>query len=86
MNRNYGGRTKRVRGLVSTPAHPKVSLSRPTATGGDWGLHIRLFLRRNNPDVVEKSVATTGWQCGQQAKNSAQPFYSQARKMPFVLN
>ncbi|EXB38394.1 hypothetical protein J545_4648, partial [Acinetobacter baumannii 1462234] len=27
-----------------------------------------------------------GWQCGQQAKNSAQPFYSQARKMPFVLN
>ncbi|ONN56281.1 hypothetical protein AC058_01085 [Acinetobacter genomosp. 33YU] len=26
---------KRVRGLVSTPAHPKVSLSRPTATGGD---------------------------------------------------
>ncbi|MDQ9036552.1 hypothetical protein RFH07_08030 [Acinetobacter seifertii] len=23
---------------------------------------------------------------GQQAKNSAQPFYSQARKMPFVLN
>ncbi|ACC56665.1 hypothetical protein ACICU_01353 [Acinetobacter baumannii ACICU] len=27
---------ERVRGLVSTPAHPKVSLSRPTATGGDW--------------------------------------------------
>jgi len=26
---------ERVRGLVSTPAHPKVSLSRPTATGGD---------------------------------------------------
>jgi len=26
---------KRVRGLVSTPAHPKVSLSRPTATGGN---------------------------------------------------
>ncbi len=27
---------ERVRGLVSTPAHPRVSLSRPTATGGDW--------------------------------------------------
>ncbi len=26
---------ERVRGLVSTPAHPKVSLSRPTATGGN---------------------------------------------------
>jgi len=45
---------KRVRGLVSTPAHPRVSLSRPTATGGNE-MHTRLFLRRNNPDVVEKS-------------------------------
>ncbi|KJX71782.1 hypothetical protein WH42_15100 [Acinetobacter baumannii] len=27
---------KRVRRLVKTPAHPKVSLSRPTATGGNW--------------------------------------------------
>ena len=26
---------ERVRGLVQQPAHPKVSLSRPTATGGD---------------------------------------------------
>ena len=26
---------KRVRGLVSTPAHPKVSLSRPTITERD---------------------------------------------------
>ncbi|EXE16912.1 hypothetical protein J562_4437, partial [Acinetobacter baumannii 1440750] len=26
-----------------------------------------------------------GWQCGQQAKNSAQPFCSQAHKMTFVL-
>ena len=26
-----------------------------------------------------------GWQCGQQAKNSAQPFYSQAHKMTFAL-
>jgi len=26
---------KRVRGLGKTPAHPKVSHSRPTATGGD---------------------------------------------------
>ncbi len=27
-----------------------------------------------------------GWQYGQQAKDSAQPYCSQARKMPFVLN
>ena len=47
---------ERVRGLVSTPAHPRVSLSRPTATEETGSLHIRLFLRRNNPDVVEKSV------------------------------
>ncbi len=27
-----------------------------------------------------------GWQCGQQAKDSALSYYSQARKMTFVLN
>jgi len=27
---------KKVSRLVSTPAHPRVSLSRPTATGGNW--------------------------------------------------
>ncbi|MCW8632064.1 hypothetical protein OQH38_18380, partial [Acinetobacter baumannii] len=26
------------------------------------------------------------WQCGQQAKDSALPYYSQAHKMTFVLN
>ncbi len=36
MNRIMVAERERVRGLVSTPAHPKVSLSRPTATGGDW--------------------------------------------------
>ncbi len=41
---------------------------------------------RNISDVLLLRSATTDWQCGQQAKNSAQPFYSQARKMPFVLN
>ncbi len=35
MNRIMVAERKRVRGLVSTPAHPRVSLSRPTATGGD---------------------------------------------------
>jgi len=37
--------------------------------------------------VVEKNglLKPTG-DVGQQAKDSAQPFYSQARKMPFVLN
>ena len=32
--------------------HTKVSLSRPTATGGDESLHTKLFLRRNNSDAV----------------------------------
>jgi len=35
MYKNYGGRTKEGWQTGSTPAHPKVSLSRPTATRGD---------------------------------------------------
>ena len=44
---------KRVSRLVSTPAHPRVSLSRPTATEGTGSARTKLFLRRNNPDAVE---------------------------------
>ncbi|OCZ52558.1 hypothetical protein A7P21_07510 [Acinetobacter seifertii] len=55
---------KRVSRLVWTPAHPKVSLSRPTATGGGRDLHAKLFLRRNSSDVVQnKRSAKTDWQC-----------------------
>jgi len=33
--KNYGGRTKEGWQTGTTPAHPRVSLSRPTATGGN---------------------------------------------------
>ena len=45
------------------PAHPKVSLSRPTATGGNEVLHTKLFLRRNNSDAVVYGLLKTDWQC-----------------------
>ncbi len=49
--------------------------------------HTKLYLRKNNSDAeVHEQSVKTGWQCGQQAKNSAQPFCSQAHKMTFVLN
>ncbi len=53
---------------------------------GTSSYHTRLFLRRNDSDagVIMRS-AKTDWQCGQQAKNSALSFYSQAHKMTFVL-
>jgi len=41
--------------------------------------HTRLFLRRNNSDAGDNMrSAKTDWQCGQQAKNSAQVSYRQA--------
>jgi len=55
---------KQVDGLVWTPAHSKVSHSRPTATRGRREIHAKLFLRRNNPDVVQtKRSVKTDWQC-----------------------
>ncbi|MDE4038649.1 hypothetical protein Q5X34_07365 [Acinetobacter geminorum] len=53
---------------------------------GTSSYHTRLFLRRNDSDagVIMRS-AKTGWQCGQQAKNSALFYCSQAHKMTFVL-
>ncbi|RNH98300.1 hypothetical protein EEW84_18690 [Acinetobacter baumannii] len=58
-----------------------------TATGkGRVVHHTRLFLRRKSSDAGDNTrSAKTGWQCGQQAKNSALPFCSQAHKMTFVL-
>ena len=56
MNRNYGGRTRkgsRTGFDSSTRRCPSPVLPLREETGS---LHIRLFLRRNNPDVVEKSV------------------------------
>jgi len=48
--------------------------------------HTRPFLRRNNSDAGDNiQPVKAGWQCGQQAKDSTQPFYSQAHKMTFVL-
>ncbi len=42
-------------------------------------------LRKNNSDAKFHHCLQNCWQCGQQAKNSAQPFCSQAHKMTFVL-
>ncbi len=53
---------------------------------GTSSYHTRLFLRRNDSDAgVIIQPVKAGWQCGQQAKNSAQPFCSQAHKMTFAL-
>ena len=54
---------------------------------GTSSYHTRLFLRRNDSDAgVILQPVKAGWQCGQQAKDSALPFSSQAHKMTFVLN
>nr|WP_228308304.1 hypothetical protein [Acinetobacter sp. BHS4] len=54
---------------------------------GTSSYHTRLFLRRNNSDAGDNiQPVKAGWQCGQQAKDSALPFCSQAHKMTFVLN
>nr|WP_254624443.1 hypothetical protein [Acinetobacter lactucae] len=80
---------ERVSRLVITQTSTPVGVPLPSYRYGKGtsGYHTRLFLRRNDSDagVIMRS-AKTDWQCGQQAKNSAQPFYSQAHKMTFVLN
>jgi len=54
---------------------------------GTSSYHTRLFLRRNNSDAGDNiQPVKAGWQCGQQAKDSALPFTSQAHKMTFALN
>jgi hypothetical protein len=53
----------------------------PTATGGDE----ELALKEDSFNASMKWSVKTNWQCGQQAKNSAQPYCSQAHKMTFVL-
>ncbi len=54
---------KRVSRLVTQLAHTNVSLSRPTATGGNGDTHIELFLRRNNSLMRSERSAKTDWQC-----------------------
>ncbi|RSO58106.1 hypothetical protein EA756_07520 [Acinetobacter lactucae] len=55
---------KRVSRLVSTPAHPRVSLSRPTATGGNEEM---LTQDCSSEEIIlmwsKKRSAKTGWQC-----------------------
>ena len=78
---------KRVRGLGKTPAHPKVSLSRPTATGGDEEMLTQNYpSERNNSDAVVIGPRRPSGNVGQQAKNSALSYCSQAHKMTFALN
>ncbi|MGV2456592.1 UNVERIFIED_CONTAM: hypothetical protein P4N62_17710 [Acinetobacter seifertii] len=79
---------ERVSRLVITQTSTPVGVPFPSYRYGKGtsGYHTRVFLRRNGSDagVIMRS-AKTDWQCGQQAKNSAQPFCSQAHKMTFVL-
>ncbi len=42
--------------------------------------------RKSSDAGVIIQPVKAGWQCGQQAKDSALPFSSQAHKMTFVLN
>ncbi|MNY86026.1 hypothetical protein D3C78_22280 [compost metagenome] len=79
---------ERVRGLGKINQHtrrcpsPVLPLREETRS-----FHIRLSLRRNNSDVIfHHGPRRPSGNVGQQAKNSAQPFCSQARKMPFDLN
>ncbi|TEX04979.1 hypothetical protein E2537_11190 [Acinetobacter baumannii] len=73
---------ERVRGLVSTPAHPKVSPSRSTAEGARRDAHKkeRLFRVRWLSDL-SKSTGNVG----QQAKDSIRFSCRQAWEMTIVL-
>ena len=62
---------KKVDGLGKTPAHPKVSLSRPTATRGGREAHTKLSLRRENSDVVlQNGLSKPTDNVGQHAKDN----------------
>ncbi|TPU41317.1 hypothetical protein FJU99_07030 [Acinetobacter baumannii] len=80
---------KKVDRLVLSQTSTPVGVPLPSYRYGKGtsSYHTRLFLRRNDSDAgVIMQSAKTGWQCGQQAKNSALLFSSQAHKMTFVLN
>ena len=71
---------KRVDRLVKRGQHTKGVPPVPPQRGTRvYTLKYKTFNARLNQFVK------AGWQCGQQAKNSAQPFYSQAHKMTFAL-
>jgi len=53
---------KRFSRLVTQPAHPRVSLSRPIVREGKRWPH-KTIPQRNNPDTGVKRSATTEWQC-----------------------
>jgi hypothetical protein len=55
--------------LVWTPAHTKVSLSRPTATGGNE-MCVQNYLRRDNSDTVQNGLSKPTDHVGQQAKDN----------------
>jgi len=78
---------ERVRGLVQQPAHPKVSLSRPTATGGDEEMLTQNYpSERNNSDAVVIGPRRPSGNVGQQAKDKLHIYCSQAHKTTFALN
>ncbi|PTV47392.1 hypothetical protein DBL01_12355 [Acinetobacter pittii] len=54
---------KWVRRLVKTSSTPEGVPLPSYRNGRERDVHTKLFLRRNNPDVVLKRSATTDWQC-----------------------
>ncbi|MFJ1277576.1 hypothetical protein ACIKQ1_03220, partial [Acinetobacter baumannii] len=74
-----------VKDITSTPVG--VPLPSYRYGKGTSSHHTKLYLRKNNSDAeVHEQSVKTAWQCGQQAKDSALLFSSQAHKMTFVLN
>ncbi len=63
-------------------AHPKVSPSRSAAEGARRDAHKKEILFRV---LWVSDLSKSTGNVGQQAKNSALPYYSQAYKMTFVL-
>ncbi len=64
---------KRVSRLVRQPAHPKVSLSRPTATGGDEEMLTQNYpSERNNSDAVVYGLLKPSGNVGQPANGNLQ--------------
>ncbi len=89
MNRIMVAERKKVDRLVLSQTSTPVGVPLPSYRYGKGtsSHHTKLYLRKNNSDAeVHEQSVKTAWQCGQQAKNSALLFSSQAHKMTFVLN
>jgi len=79
---------KKVDRLVLSQTSTPVGVPLPSYRYGKEtsGTPHKTIPQKENSDAGDNiQPVKAGWQCGQQAKNSAQPFCSQAHKMTFVL-